>query len=50
MLISFMIVGTIWLNTGAAACPPDVPVGGSSIDTSTVTCGSSVGKKPTKLV
>ena len=50
MLISFMMVGTIWLNTGAAACPPDVPVGGSSIDTSTVTCGSSVGKKPTKLV
>ena len=49
---SWMIVGASCRNTGAAAVPPKrspLSAGGSSIETSTVTCGSSAGKKPTKL-
>ena len=37
---------------GCGAVPPkrsSVPAGGSSIEMSTVTCGSSAGKNPTKL-
>ena len=49
---SWMSVGASSANTGAAAVPPkrsSVPAGGSSTETSTVTCGFSAGKNPTKL-
>ena len=40
-------------NAGTGAwrpvCDMASPAGGSSIETRTVTCGSSAGKKPTKL-
>ena len=48
---SWAITGTSPANTGAAAVPPKrlmSPAGGSSIETSTVICGSSAGKNPTK--
>src|SRR5210317_1263742 len=49
---SWATVGTSRENTGAAAVPPKrliVPAGGSSMLMSTVICGSSAGKNPTKL-
>ena len=49
---SWIIVGASSRNTGAAAVPPKrslLSAGGWSIDTRMVTCGSSAGRKPTKL-
>ena len=47
---SWMIVGTSMRNVGAADWAPELnPLFGSSIEISTVTWGSSAGKKPTKL-
>ena len=49
---SWIIVGASSRNTGAAAVPPKRSLlsgRGWSIDTRMVTCGSSAGRKPTKL-